>query len=383
MINADTPDAESGMMVFLRRRAPVLIVVVLPTVLALLYYLLLASGQYESEAAFVVKDSRPSTRSAASGGGGMMGGGVMGMAMAGGGGLAEGFAVNTYMKSHDAVDALQKRLNLVAMYRHADTDILSRLFYADPTPERLLWYYQNHVDVVFHEDTGVTSLDVRAFRPDEAKKIAEELLKLGEERINEFNEQVAQNTIKVADVEVSAAENRVREIQARMTAFRQKSGDIDPSKSSVVGISLIGQLQTELAQADTQLTQMLRNLAPSSPQVQTLKLRINALDTQIKDQQMHVHEKGGVSVNMAEYDQLMLEREFAQSAYVSSATQLETARAAALQQQVYVVRVVQPNLPGMPTYPHTFLMVLAVLVGSSLTFMIGRLLITGMREHAI
>lgn len=381
MINADTPDAESGMMVFLRRRAPVLIVVVLPTVLALLYYLLLASGQYESEAAFVVKDSRPSTRSAASGGGGMMGGGVMGMA--GGGGLAEGFAVNTYMKSHDAVDALQKRLNLVAMYRHADTDILSRLFYADPTPERLLWYYQNHVDVVFHEDTGVTSLDVRAFRPDEAKKIAEELLKLGEERINEFNEQVAQNTIKVADVEVSAAENRVREIQARMTAFRQKSGDIDPSKSSVVGISLIGQLQTELAQADTQLTQMLRNLAPSSPQVQTLKLRINALDTQIKDQQMHVHEKGGVSVNMAEYDQLMLEREFAQSAYVSSATQLETARAAALQQQVYVVRVVQPNLPGMPTYPHTFLMVLAVLVGSSLTFMIGRLLITGMREHAI
>lgn len=257
------------------------------------------------------------------------------------------------------------------------------MFYADPTPERLLWYYQNHVDVVFHEDTGVTSLDVRAFRPDEAKKIAEELLKLGEERINEFNEQVAQNTIKVADVEVSAAENRVREIQARMTAFRQKSGDIDPSKSSVVGISLIGQLQTELAQADTQLTQMLRNLAPSSPQVQTLKLRINALDTQIKDQQMHVHEKGGVSVNMAEYDQLMLEREFAQSAYVSSATQLETARAAALQQQVYVVRVVQPNLPGMPTYPHTFLMVLAVLVGSSLTFMIGRLLITGMREHAI
>ncbi|WP_167400163.1 hypothetical protein [Novacetimonas maltaceti] len=371
------------MLVFLRRHAPVLIVVVLPTILATLYYLLIASGQYESEAAFVVKDSRPSTRSSSSSGSSGMGGGVMGMAMAGGSGLAENFAVNTYMKSHDAVDALQKRLDLVSMFRHPDTDLLSRLFFANPTPERLLWYYQRHVDVVFHEDTGVTSLDVRAFRPEEAKRIADELLKLGEERINEFNRQVAQNTIRVADTEVTVAENRVKEVQSRMTAFREKSGDLDPTKSSVVGISVIGQLQTELAQADTQLTQMLRNLDPSSPQVQTLKLRINALDAQIKEQHGKAREKMGVSINMAEYDQLMLEREFAQTAYLSTASELETARATALQQQVYVVRVVQPNLPGMPTYPHNFLMIVAVFVGSSLTFLIGRLLVTGMREHAI
>ena len=385
MINADTSDEQSGIMVFLRRHAPFLLVVALPTFLALLYYLLIASGQYESEAAFVVKDARPSVRGAPmSAGGGMMGGGgAMGMAMAGGGGLAEGFAVNTYIKSHDAVDQLQKRLDLVSMYRHADTDFLSRLFYAHPTPERLLWYYLRHVDVVFHEDTGVTTLDVRAFRPEEAKRIADELLKLGEERINEFNRQVTQNTIRVADGEVTIAENRVKDIQRRMMEFRQKSGDLDPSKSSVVGISLIGQLQTELAQADTQLTQMLRNLNPASPQVQTLKMRISALNSQIEEQHRLAHDKKGVSVDMADYDQLMLERDFAQNSYVATASELETARASALQQQVYVVRVVEPNLPGMVTYPHTILMVLAVFVGSFLTLMIGRLLITGMREHAI
>ncbi|MBY4640198.1 hypothetical protein K6L44_09410 [Gluconacetobacter entanii] len=370
------------MTAFLRRHAPVLIVVVLPTVLALLYYLLLASGQYESEAAFVVKNSRPSVRSASAGGGMMGGGGAMGMAMTSGA-LAEGFAVNTYMKSHDAVNSLQKRLDLVSMFRHPDTDFVSRIFYAHPTPERLLWYYLRHVDVVFHEDTGVTTLDVRAFRPEEAQRIAEELLKLGEERINEFNRHVSENTIKIADHEVEIAEQRVKEVQQRMTEFRQKSGDLDPTKSSVVGISLIGQLQTELAQADTQLTQMLRTISLSSPQVQTLKQRINALNAQIEAQQDLARKNKGVSLNIADYDQLMLEREFAQTTYMSTASELEEARASALQQQVYVVRVVEPNLPGMPTYPHTILMVLAVFVGSSLTFMIGRLLITGMREHAI
>ncbi|WP_133251156.1 capsule biosynthesis protein [Novacetimonas pomaceti] len=381
MINADT---HSGIAAFLRRHAPVLIVVVLPTFLALVYYTLIASGQYESEAAFVVKDSRPAPRSSSSST--SMMGATTGMAMAagsGGAGLAENFAVNTYLKSHDAVDSLQQRLNLVAMYRHPDIDILSRLFYAHPTPERLLWYYLNHIDVVFHEDTGVTTLDVRAFRPEDAKRIADELLKLGEERINEFNRLVSENTIKAADEEVAIAEKRVKDVQHRMTAFRQRSGDIDPTKSSVVGISLIGQLETELAQSDTQLAQMLRNLNASSPQVLTIKQRIKALNEEIEAQRRLTQKTKGVYANIADYDELMLDREFAQEAYMTSASELETARSAARQQQVYVVRVVEPNLPGMATYPRIFLMTLAVFVGSGLTFMIGRLLITGMREHAI
>ncbi|RFP06614.1 hypothetical protein BGC31_13570 [Komagataeibacter xylinus] len=308
----------------------------------------------------------------------------MGAASAmGGAGLAEGFAVNTYMKSHDAVEALQKRLDLVSMFRHADTDFVSRLFYANPTPERLLWYYLRHVDVVFHEDTGVTTLDVRAFRPAEAQQITEELLKLGEERINEFNRKISQNTVNIVNDEVIAAEKRVKDIEQRLADFRQRSGDIDPSKTSVVGISLIGQLQTELAQADTELSQMLRTLNPTSPQIATLKQRIRAINNQIEAQRQLIHEGRGPSQRVSEYDQLMLDRDFAQQTYMSAAGGLETARVSALQQQVYVVRVVEPNLPGMPTYPHSILMVLAILVGSSLTFMIGRLLITGMQEHAI
>lgn len=322
MTNLDSSGARDTV-AFMRRHAAFFIIVVLPTVLAAFYYSFIATGQYESEAAFIVKDSRP-TRSTGGGGAGM---GMMagaGVATASSG-LAEGFAVNTYMKSHDAVAALQKRLDLVSMFRRPGTDFVSRLFWASPPPEKLLKYYLRHVDVVFHEDTGVTSLAVRAFRPDDAEQITRILLELGEQRINEFNARVSRNTISVVDDEMSEAEQRVRDIQKRLTAFRQKTGDLDPQQSSIAGISLIAQLQTELAQADTQLSQMLRYIDPASPQVQTIKERIHALDQQIEQQRDMVGTKKQIALNVSDYDQMMLEREFAQTNYNATATELQNA----------------------------------------------------------
>ncbi|MCE2575618.1 hypothetical protein [Komagataeibacter sp. FNDCR2] len=378
MTNLDS-SGDGNMVAFMRRHAAFFIIVVLPTLLAAFYYSCIATGQYESEAVFIVKDSRPS-RSSGGAGMGMMAG--MGMAAAGSG-LAEGFAVNTYMKSHDAVAALQKRLDLVSIFRRPGTDFISRLFWASPPPEKLLKYYLRHVDVIFHEDTGVTSLAVRAFRPDDAEQITRTLLQLGEQRINDFNARVSKNTISVADDEVAEAEQRVRKVQQRLTAFRQKTGDLDPQKSSVAGISLIAQLQTELAQADTQLSQMLRYIDPASPQVQTIKERIHALDQQIEQQRDMVGNKKQIALNISDYDEMMMEREFAQINYNATATELQVARAEALRQQVYIVRVVEPNMPSIPTYPHGVLMVVAVFVGGMVTLLIGRLLITGIKEHAI
>lgn len=378
MTNLDSAN-DRDVVAFLRRHASFLIIVVLPTLLATFYYSFVATGQYASEAAFIVKDSHPSRPSGAGGAGMMPGAGMSSVSS----GLAEGFAVNTFMKSHDAVAALQARLNLVDIFRRPGTDFLSRLYSASPPPEKLLKYYLNHVDVVFHEDTGVTSLTVRAFRPDDAERITRTLLELGEQRINEFNARVSKNTVQIADKEVAEAEQRVRNIQQRLTAFRQKTGDLDPEKSSVAGISLIAQLQTELAQADTQLSQMLRYIDPSSPQVQTIKERIHALDQQIEQQRDMIGARKQIALNVSDYDQMMLEREFAQINYNATASELQTARAEAMRQQVYIVRVVEPNMPSIPTYPHGVVMVAAIFVGGIVTLLIGRLLITGVKEHAI
>jgi capsular polysaccharide transport system ATP-binding protein len=78
----------------------------------------------------------------------------------------------------------------------------------------------------------------------------------------------------------------------------------------------------------------------------------------------------------------MLERDFADRQLASAVASLETARVEAQRQQVFVSRVVEPNLPDYPLYPRRIMNVLGIFVGLSVAYGIAWLLIAGMREHA-
>jgi capsular polysaccharide transport system permease protein len=79
----------------------------------------------------------------------------------------------------------------------------------------------------------------------------------------------------------------------------------------------------------------------------------------------------------------MLEREFADRQLASATASLEAARVEAQRQQVYIARVVEPNLAVHPLYPRKLISVGSVFLGLSVAFGIGWLLVAGMREHAI
>ena len=91
---------------------------------------------------------------------------------------------------------------------------------------------------------------------------------------------------------------------------------------------------------------------------------------------------GALAPVLANYEQLTLQREFAQTSYTSALTALENARLQAMRQQLFVVRVVEPNMPQRALFPHSTLMVVTVFLGLVLTYSIAWLIIAGMREHA-
>jgi capsular polysaccharide transport system permease protein len=63
-------------------------------------------------------------------------------------------------------------------------------------------------------------------------------------------------------------------------------------------------------------------------------------------------------------------------------TALENARLQALRQQLFVVKVVRPNLPERALFPRRTMMTATVFLALLLTYSIGWLIIAGMREHA-
>ncbi|NDG72138.1 MAG: lipopolysaccharide biosynthesis protein, partial [Proteobacteria bacterium] len=115
-----------------------LIIVMLPTLLTAAYYYLVAADQYQSEAHFVVRtgDNAPTPTSGLSQ--------LLGM----GGGISQSrsdaMSVNDFLDSQQAVDMVNKRLDLVERFRRSEADPATRLWFAEPTPEMLLRYYRKH-----------------------------------------------------------------------------------------------------------------------------------------------------------------------------------------------------------------------------------------------
>lgn len=359
---------------FLERYRMVLLFVILPTLVTSFYYFVIAAGQYESEARFLVKGTATETTSALS---------QMLRTSSFGAAESEQYSIDDYLLSHDAVAALQSKMDLAAMFGRPEADWISELWYSHPTDLELLNYYRKKVSVFFDSSTGITTLKVHAYRAEDAYQIAEALLQLGEERVNEFSKRSEEDTIRVASVEVSRAEERVSKAQQALTDYRVQQQSIDPEKSTATVLGVVGNLENELAQTRAQLTGMNSYLAQTSPQYVALTDRIKALESQITDQTSRLTGKNGAMAPiLAQYEQLALEREFADRGYDAALVSLETARQEALKQHLFVARVVEPNRPEEAGFPRSFLIVASVFIGLLVAYGIGWLIVAGVKEHA-
>jgi capsular polysaccharide transport system permease protein len=360
-----------------RYRFPLLFIA-LPTLLASLYYFGIAAPQYETEARFIIYSSH---------GGQMQLGGlgqVLGLSEGGNGVTSETFSVIDFMQSHDAVSALQQKLPLVSMFRSPQADLISRLWYAHPTSEQLLSYYKGKVTLTYRQETGITTLDVHGYTPQDAYILANTLLSLGEQRVNDYNSRVTADTVQVAQDEVNQAQTRIQKAEDALTIFREQHQDLNPELSGTQGQTLIAALNAQLAQARADLAQMQGYLRPGSPQMITQRNRINALQSEIAAQSGDLTSgHGALAPVLAQYQDLNVQLQFAQQNYTATEAALVTAREDAMKQQLFLIRVVEPNLAQQALFPKRFLMVGTILAGLLVAYGILWLLVAGVREHAI
>ena len=361
----------------LRRRRGFLLFVLLPTLLVTGYYFGIAADQFESEARFSVRSSAQSGGSSVSGIGQLLGMGT-GLNPA----QAESFSVGDYLESHDAVAALRERLPLIDMFRRPEADMVAKLWWPDPTAEGLLRYYHRQVKIAYNGETGITTLRVQAFRPDDSRKIAEVLLELGESRVNDLNRRAVADTLRVARQEVETAEERVAQSQRKLTEFRIRQQNINPEKTSSAQLALVGLLQSQLAQARAQQTTMGASIRTDSPQYVALSRRIAAIENQVAVESAKLTgANNAMAPVLADYEQLTLRQEFARTSYTAAQATLENAKQAALKQQLFVVRVVEPNLAEKALYPRGILIVSSVFAIILVLYCIGLLVVAGVREH--
>ena len=357
-------------------RRPYFWSVILPTILAAIYFIGIAAPQYVSESRFLVRQRQQSSQS------------ILGEALNNAGfrsASEDALAVKDFLLSHDAVTALREQLDLVGMFRRPEADPWARMWFAAPASERLLDYYRSMVTAAANAESGITELRVRSFRPQDSLEINRALLAQGEALVNRLNQRIAQDTVAGARREVARAEERVASATQAISDFRERERALDPSRSATIAVETIGRLENMLATTRTELQALSAFARPNNPQVTNLQSRIQALQTQIAEERRRSTATGpteGFTTQIAAYERLRLEAEFGGRQLTSATASLERALSDAQRQQLYLQRVVEPNLAEHYRYPRRFTSVLYVFVGLSVLYGLVWLMVAGVKEHA-
>lgn len=358
-----------------------ILLVIAPTLLVGGYLFGMASDQYVSEAHYLVKSQGSQPASSSGGIGAALGFGGGGGAV---GAMSEAQSVSDYLTSHDVVEALQKRVDLVAMFHRPEADALSRLMVDKPTPEFLLDYYQKQVDVYYDLQTGITTLKARAFRRDDAYRLASTLLALGEQRVNDMNVRSFADAVALSRRQRDEAEQALADIQVRMTSFRQAGRDVDPENTATAQINVVSRLTQELSAARAQLQTTSQLIGPQGPQAEALRQQIRSLQAQVDAQSGRLAGGGtAIAAGLGNYERLKIQQEMMAKRYQDSSIAFEQARQQAVRQQLYLVRVVNANMPVKSTYPQRGLTLLTLFCVLLVAYAIGWLIAAGVREHAV
>lgn len=326
-----------------------LLLVVLPTLLWAWYLWARASDQYVSSVGFSVRKEESTPSIDLLGGLGGLAGGT--------GGASDTDILYEYIRSQDMVERIDARLNIKAMFaREWPRDFI---FAANPEDhiEDLTDYWQSQVKVLNDTTSGLITLRVSAFTPEDAQQIAAAVFEESSNKINELSAIARDDTTRLTKEELDKARGELTKTRQAMTAFRMKSQIVDPEADLAGQMGVLSGLQAQLAEALVAHDLLLDNARPTDHRVTQSQQKIDALRRLIDTERGKFGAEGqgpageSYAQLMAEYEKLAVDREFAEGAYRGARIAYEAALAEAQRKSRYLAAHIEPKVAQSSTEP--------------------------------
>jgi capsular polysaccharide transport system permease protein len=345
-----------------------------PTLLTFLYMALIASPRYVSEFKITYQVYQPPTSLAT--------GLVQSFLGANAGSTVDlSTILYQYIRSEALLNKVDSQVHVREYYSSKNVDFLSRMS-PKARSSTFLRYYLWYVSVS-QDEGGYLTVGVQAFDPDYAQKLANAIAKGADEMVDDMSAQARRNEVAYAEDEVKKDETRLVKARLALTDFQNQHKDINPQGTASQYSGIVGQLETQLSTARSQLIKI-QTITPQSPEVTATRNQISALEQQIKiERDRLATDAGGTPYSelLNQYSALQFEEQFAQSALLSAQQGLELAHADAARRQNYVIAFAPPNRSDNQRLEFTLEYTLTVLVGSVAMLAIGSLLFGALRDH--
>lgn len=352
--------------------------VALPTLAIATYFGFFAANQYAAETRFAVRSA--TTTQAPND--------LLGLiSVTPAATVADAYVLIDFVRSRQLLDRLQKEIDYKAVFSRPEADFWARL--DTPLPlEKVIPYWRRMVSIGFDTTSQIVTLQIRAFRPEDALQLANAILRQSEQLINDLSARARTDAVRMAEHELEQSEARLRVARLALRTFREERQEIDPRKKAEARQQIIETLQGELTTARARLQTMRQQLAENAPTVLYQRSVINALEKQIDEERSRAATSTSTSADdstigglIADYEALTIDREFAEKAYVSAMGSLERVRFDAARQQRYLATIVAPSLPQHPLYPKSLLNTLIVLAGLFCLWGLAVLIGLAVRDH--
>lgn len=365
-----------------------LICVIAPLLATWFYVTQVATQQYSASFSYVMQGSGGSAGTANSDGT------VSTSPTSAGASMAEmmvaNFMVSDYLSSPQAITDIEQKLDLRAMFSQNRIDRLARLP-EDASQETLARYWQGQISTNFDMMTGLTTVTIRAFSPEDAQALAAEMVVLSENLINELNLRPLADSVTFLEGQVAASVKRLQAARDAVQAFRSKYLSIDPAAEASMTDLLVGKLTDQYVSVTTQIAVLSSQLTEDAPSVTQLERQAAAIADEIVKARQRVAQSSAELSNISspasyaaqlqEFQNLQLELTIATSNYQSTEAALNAAKQRLSQQHFYVLTYVQPSAPQTSNYPDLFRALVIVLAVSLCFWIVSTLVALSLRDH--
>lgn len=197
------------------------LIVLLPSAASIIYFGFWASDVYISESKFLVRS--PQQQQPQSGIGGILS--SIGVSNSG----PDGYVVANYIKSLDAMMAVNKKVDLKQLFTSGNVDVFSRFasFNFNESYERLLMYFEKRVDYNYDPVSSVATLKVRAYSGQSARDINLALLENSEALVNKISDDTRKDVIDFASYQVAVSQKKLEEADAALSKYRNANNADD------------------------------------------------------------------------------------------------------------------------------------------------------------
>ena len=244
------------------------------------------------------------------------------------------------------------------------------------------------VDVSIKMPSGIVDLKVRAFTPQDSARIADAILDISEQLVNDMNIRMNRDAVANAEQQLDRASARLLQARVALEKARNDEGLLDVNKTADALNGLITEMRGTLLQLQQQYDSQRSSVFESAPQMRNLKSRIDATTAQINELEAKLTTnassltaKPTLAISMTKFSELDLERQIAERLYAGAVASLELARATAERKEIYVNAFVKPVAPEQSEYPRRVLFSCLIVLSSLVLWGISCGLVVLVRNH--